>query len=156
MKRVVVFVFLTFIFTMLCGCEPPFYWLEGEELAIEEIELIYYNNPESASIDPEKQKVIPFDFEKMQIIEVMDEESKSRFMDKLPSWDFWLGFGKSDSPNGYSLKFNCANGNFIIVSFDEADYAVLFDENGQVLKDYGAMVFDAHDANEYFDFQIPD
>ena len=156
MRKLSVFIILIslllFIFT---GCDPMVYRLNEKDCQnITEIQLIYYENPEAAKINRQADRVIPFDFEKMQIIEIMAEEKKADFLAILPTADFWPNEGEYDSPNGYSLRLVYDDGKFIVVSFYECTYAALFDSEGKIIKNYGLLVFGADDSNQYFITQL--
>ena len=69
---------LLFVFT---GCEPSVYRLtEVDCQNILEVQLIYYENPKATKINRQEDRVLPFVFEKMKIIEIMAEDRNSDFL----------------------------------------------------------------------------
>lgn len=157
MRRWFIVIILFALIICTC-CDPAIYHMsEADCKNITQIQLIYYENPDAAKLDRLSERVIPFKFEKMQIVEIMSKEKREEFLTILPQLDYWPYEGRYDSPNGYSLKLDYDNGNFMILSFNEVecDYAALFDKNGNILSFLGLFIIGTSEVNQYLNFEIP-
>ena len=133
------------------------------------IELINYDNNEARRVK-DIDSILPFDFDKMEVVETLDE---SRFEDFIDDFDHVTlrDFERrsrpkyDDAPAGIGLKLTYECGDFIIMtSFisdreqgEYSDFIVRFDKEGQA-KD-AASFFDNRDdyvelVNKYFETQI--
>ena len=142
-KRSFIALLLVVFLLFFTGCEPHWEYLSKERVEdVVEIQLIYYRNPEALEIGKQDTRTIPFDFEKMEIIEIMSEEKAEVFLYNLDGHSFWHDHEPHDSPNGYSLRLLFGNGDFMILSFDICHYSAIFDKDGNLIEFYGQSMFD--------------
>ena len=147
------------------ACEPAKYIFHYEELknSIVKIELINYKNEEARFIK-EKEDILPFNFQKEEIIEMLDGELLNDFLVDFSDAAFFQNYwDQPDSPMGVCLKLTYENGDFIIASDATIkgrkiyQYICIFYSNGYV-KEFiggfsGKMVF-SNLVNSYFETQI--
>ena len=138
-KRSFIALLLVVLLSFFVGCEQP-HWVRLSKERVEdvvEIQLIYYRNPEALKIGEQDTRTIPFDFEKMEIIEIMSEEKAEVFLYAFDEVEFEYDYEPHDSPNGYSLRLLFGNGDFMIISFDICHYSAIFDKDGNLIEFYG-------------------
>ena len=135
-KQMLIFV-LTPILFLLFACRPFHSFMTHEELMdnILCVDLINYNNPDLKKSGTDPDKLIPFDFTKMEIIETLKEERIDNFLYELSRFPFAEG-RYFDSPQGESIRLLYNNGDFIIISC-KAKYAGSFYKDGNVKKFLG-------------------
>lgn len=159
------FLIVTILFCLnLIACDPVSYHYKNDELInnVVAVELIDYDNTEIKNITPKlfekRAKVIPFDFNKMEIIETMISEKIDDFLECFCEINFlrYGGLTYSNSPNGISIKITYKNGDFEIVSYN-AFYAGRFDSEGNV-KEFVGGIESSIDfknlVNQYFETRI--
>ena len=133
MKKVVSFIVLFFLVFFLIACDPERYWISEEDLVnVIRVELINYNNPKSKSIEI-LDELLPFDFNLMEIIEVLPDDKMNAFLEDYSTAYYLEIFNYIDSANGKSLRLIYRNGDFKIVCF-KTYYVCIFDSDGNVKK----------------------
>ena len=123
MKKILALIFLIFNLIALVGCDPSSSYYNYEELYsnVESVELILYENENAKELFEKRGKVLQFDFSKVQIIEILDDDKKQDFLMDFSKIEFMLVWRHLDSPKGESIKIN-----YIDVSFDIICYKVQF------------------------------
>ena len=165
MKKRIVMITCLCLFILLNGCvsDPPTYFFEYEKLKgqIASVELINYeiDNPE---IIKDASEVMPFDFNKEEVIETLDADKIDDFAIDLSEMRFLINWKSADAPVGICIKITCANSEFIIISWtlihdDGYCFVEIFNSQGDLIKhigwvenrkDYVALV------NKYFEYKI--
>lgn len=146
---------LTFVFS---ACEPAMAFIPKELLdKTTEIQLIYYNNPDAKKISNSAEAVIPFDIEKMEIIEVLSEEKEKEMLDymKPRSLECHVEAGDVDSPNGFAYRMVFDDGSYMVISFSPYAYTGRFDLEGVLINYYGYSLFNQNGGNLFFKTQLP-
>ena len=141
MKKNVILVLLLVIFIpLLSGCDPEHYYYNYEELIekVINVELINYDNNDAKSLFGEQDKVIPFSFDKMKIVEALKVEEINIFLKDLSTIRFMMYRRHSNSPNGISLRIIYENGDFDIVSYIVI-YFGKFNSDGSVKEFIGGL-----------------
>lgn len=86
MKKVLIYICLFALLFTLTACTPNSFYYDYNELkdSVVRVEYIYYDNPNAVklneSLTDKKDKLLPFDFEKMEIREVLSEEKLDDFL----------------------------------------------------------------------------
>jgi hypothetical protein len=149
MKKLLVFV-LVFCLFSLVSCDPGSFWFNHDELTenVKSIELIEYNNDAAEKLFNNTDKVLPFDFDKMEIIETLSDEKKEIFIDDISNQRFLLVWEHLNSPQGRSVKITYQNGDFDILCCN-VQFSCQYDSTGTVKKVIGHTV-GAELPNKYF------
>ena len=113
MKRAILIILVLVLIFSLTACDPSWYSQQYQELAanVVRVELISYDNSNAKIINDLFQKgaVRAFDFNKMEIIEVLDVEKLDDFLQdwsKITLWTHWI---HSNSPVGISIRIIYSN-----------------------------------------------
>ena len=151
MKKILNLLCSVILLCFLTSCDPirnnPF---DYDELVNEtdRIELIWYDNPDAKEYWTLKEsKLLPFYFEKMEIIETLPEEDETLLLHYLVEQvTFKLSGRVMDSPSGLCVRLIYKNGNFEIFVADREKtspgycYAGSFFENGEVNRFIGTTL----------------
>lgn len=147
----------------LVACDPNRYYFNYEDLknSVAKIELINYNNNE-AKVIKDKENLLSFDFNRVEIVETLREEFLEEFLldfSKTLIFQYWK---YSDSPVGICIRIIYNNKDFEIASCTLQngilyDYVGSFDSNGNVKEFIGgfsgrSVLSDL--VNKYFSTQI--
>ena len=140
MKRFVLFSAIIIAMINLSACDPANYSYSYEDLkdSVSVVELIHYDNPDAVTLFEERDKVIPFDFNKAEVIETLETGQIDDFLNDFSEILFLMYWRHSDSPNGTSIRIFYENGDFEIVSY-KAVYAGKFDSDGNVKEFIGGL-----------------
>ena len=149
----------------LVACDPDTFYFDHEYLSdIVSIELIRYDNPEqkhfSSWVPDHTSDLKPFEDSKLNVLETLDENKISDFIDTLCECHILDKYYAFDTPNGICLKLNYSNGDLLIVSCNKnssAGYIGKFFSNGEVAEFIGC--FSAPNyfetlVNDYFQMKI--
>ena len=133
---------------MLLACEYPLHLYYYEELVatVIRVELINYDNPDAKTIRG-TENLLPFDFDKMEIIATLREERFDGFFKEFSQFNFWEFSEHLDSPQGRSLRFVYRNGDFEVVCC-KAVYSGRFDSNGNIIGDRYSGAYNANTGND--------
>ncbi len=139
MKKAIILLFLIFSFLPLTGCDPKSYYYSYEDLTanVESVELINYDNNDAIELFEKRDKVKPFDFSKLYVIEVLPNEKNNEFLIEFSKIGFMLVWRHLDSPKGESVKINYYDGNFDIICFN-VQFSCQYDKLGNVKNFIGA------------------
>lgn len=131
---------------LISACDPNGIFFKKEELEenVVKVELINYDNSEIAIVT-DTTLIVPFNFKKMQILEVLPDSQFEEFIVDLSyveMFDYCEYREFEDSAKGISLKVNYKNGDFILLSSNFEDnycscIVVIFDGEGEVKKTVG-------------------
>lgn len=102
---------------LLTSCiEPESYTFKYNSLKerVTLIELIDYDNPNPTRVS-EQSEMLPFDFEKMTVIETLDSEKIDDFLKKF-SKNYVIYDQYPSEALGISIKINFDNGDFVVLS----------------------------------------
>ena len=153
------------VLVSLGGCvwDPASYLFDYDELKeqIATVELINYEN-DNPEIIKDASEVMPFDFNKEEVIETLDADKIDDFALDLSEIRFLINSKSADAPVGICIKITCANSEFIIISWtlihdDGYCFVEIFNSQGDLIKhigwvglrkDYVALV------NKYFEYKI--
>lgn len=115
------------------ACDPASHFYDYEELKsnVASVELINYNNDDAVELFENRDKVKPFVFSKMQVIDILPEEKTEDFLSDFSEIRFLLVWRHLDSPKGKSVKINYTDGSFDIICF-EAQFSCQYDSVGNV------------------------
>lgn len=133
MKKVIVlFIFVLNLLT-LTGCDPSSYYYNYEDLNanVVSIELINYENDDAIELFEKREKVKPFDFSRLDVIEVLANEKNSEFLLEFSKIEFMLVWRHLDSPKGESIKINYEDGSFDVICY-YVQFSCQYDELGNV------------------------
>ena len=151
----------------LCSCDPGTYTINPNSLeGVKTIELIDYKNPDQkhfASWEPNHfEDLKPFDTAKATVIEILQEERKSDFLDAFMQTDILNKYYNHDSPADICIRLNYENGNFLIIWSDYkknsfAGYIGEFSADGTVLSFWGSfsgLSYYQELINNFFSYNI--
>lgn len=163
MKRMTSIFCSVVLLCWLTACDPTYSnFFEYDELKNEtdRVELIWYNNSEAKEyLNIKKDKLLPFDFEKMKILETLPEEDEEAFLYSLTDKTnviFIQGGTCMDSPINLCIRLVYKSGDFEIFAADGEDsspgycYAGSFFENGEVNRFIGTTLGISFLIDEYF------
>lgn len=131
-KIIILFVFIISLLA-LTGCDPSSYYYSYEDLNsnVVSIELINYENNEAVELFEKREKVKPFNFSKLNVIEVFDNEKNDDFLLEFSKIEFMLVWRHLDSPKGESIKINYKDGSFDVICY-YVQFSCQYDELGNV------------------------
>ena len=130
MKKITLFLIAILLTLDLTACDPADFYYSYNELKenVETIELINYDNPDVKGLDrgggygcnakrvsKRRDSLLPFDFEKMEIIEALPTEKMDNFFRDLSKVHFFWDVGHTDSPYGKCIRIIYKNGDFEII-----------------------------------------
>ena len=120
----------------LFACDYPLHLYHYDELveSVTRVELINYHNPDAKTIRG-TENLLPFDFDKMEIIATMRKEMFDAFFKEFTKYDIFYRSKHLDSPKGRSIRLIYENDDFEIVC--KAEYSGRFDNNGNVMSNIG-------------------
>ena len=149
MKKIICFLYLIIMCFCLCSCDPGTYTITPYSLeGVKTIELIDYKNPDQkhfASWVPNHfEDLKPFDTAKATVIEILQEERKSDFLDAFMQTDILYKYYAYDSPVDICIRLNYENGNFLIIwsNYEKNSFAGYIGEysaDGTVLSFWGSF-----------------
>ena len=133
MKKSIILLFFVLTSLVLTGCDPSSYKYNYEDLNsnVVSIELINYENDEAVELFNKRERVKPFDFSKLDVIEVLDNDKKSEFLLEFSNIKFLLVWRHLDSPKGESVKINYKDGSFDIICYN-SQFSCQYDKLGNV------------------------
>jgi hypothetical protein len=149
MKGIKIFIVIL-LFVLLCfcltACDPPQFFHEDLTGKVVGIQLVNYNNSDAKGVNtfvdyknPEKD-MLPFDFNKMQVIETLSSEEIEDFLKELSAAFIIKAYVHFDSPNGTCIRLIYDNGDFEIISrTKENSIIALYNESGEILQYIGIM-----------------
>ena len=131
-KIIVLFLFVLNLIT-LTGCDPSSYYYNYEDLNsnVTSIELINYVNNDAVELFEKKDKVKNFDFSKLNVKEVLDNDKNSEFLLEFSKIEFMLVWRHLDSPKGESIKINYRDGSFDVICY-YVQFSCQYDKSGNV------------------------
>lgn len=151
----------------LCSCDPGTYTINPNSLeGVKTIELIDYKNPDQkhfASWVPNHfEDLKPFDTANATVIEKLQDEKKSEFLDSFMETDILHTYYAYDSPADICIRLNYKSGNFLIIwanykgnSF--GGYIGTYSADGSVVSFWGsfsALVYYQDLVNNFFEYNI--
>ena len=147
MKKVTMCVCIFLLLLVLTACEPDKFYFDYDELkeSVVRVEYIYYDNPNATTFNEflanEQERLLPFDFEKMEVREVLSDEKLDDFFKDLSEYDFKMGWKHLDSPQGDSIRIVYENGDFEVLCCAgknwKGSYSGSFYANGEVKRFIG-------------------
>lgn len=163
MKKTIAICFLLCILISLCGslcgCDPTWYTYNDFDLSdVTKVELVYYHFEDATVynyIGSSTKKILPFDFEKMEIIETLSNEKKEEFLKDLAPLQTWSAH-HADSPSGFSLLLTYSDNSFMIISV-LGNFVCRYNAQGKILDVIGEPVASAGYyalIRKYFDAKI--
>ena len=159
-------IFMVSILVVLClsltACDPASFYFDYDELKekVTTVELISYNNINLKMVKDES-KVLPFDFDKMEIVETLESKQRESFLSELSKIYFHVSDNLtkySNSATGISIRIIYASGDFVVIcSNTDSNFVGGFTAHGHV----GELMarFTSHQdfvdiVNKFFDTQI--
>ena len=133
MKRIIVLSVFVLSLLTLTGCDPSSYYYNYEDLNsnVVSIELINYENKEAIELFEKRDKIKNFDFSKLNVIEVLDNDKNSEFLLEFSKIEFMLVWRHLDSPKGESIKINYKDGSFDVICY-YVQFSCQYDKSGNV------------------------
>ena len=161
MKKVFVIILSVILLFCLSACDPTYYYFDYNELTetVDRIELIRYDNSDAKDyLTVKEERLLSFDFEKMEILQILPEEDEEDFLLSLAGEEvvFLVGGKYMDSPQGLCVRLVYENGDFEIFAADKEEdsawhpYAGSFFENGEVKRFIGCTLGTSKLIKEYF------
>ena len=164
MKKTISYIMIICVLVSLGGCvwDPAITYFDYDELKeqIATVELINYEN-DNPEIIKDASEVMPFDFNKEEVIETLDADKIDDFALDLSEIRFMNDSDFAKEAIGICIKITYENGEFIIITSTLIDVAYalveVFDSNGFSIehigkpgsrKDFVALV------NKYFEYKI--
>lgn len=120
-----------------CVSDPESFYFDYDDLAdkVAAIELINYDNLDTKTVK-KKEDILPFDFDKIEVIQVLEVEQVDSLLRDLSEIHFHVSdelTKYSNSPSGMSIKIVYASGDFLIIcSNSNSNFIVEFNSNGNV------------------------
>lgn len=164
---IIAFFVILWVLMTACACDPSHYVFTDEDFDnVISVELIEYINPEQKQfvswVPDHSSDLKPFDFAKMNVLEALDEDRISDFIDSLCDCNILYTYYAYDSPNSTCIKINYTDGGFMIlwsnyIDMSYSGYIGKFFSDGRVdefigcfegLPSYLQLV------NNYFNMQI--
>jgi len=127
---------LGFVLTS-CVSDPESFYFDYDELEekVIAIELINYDNPDTKTVK-KKDGILPFDFDKMEVLQVLEVEQIDSLLLDLSEIHFHVSdelTKYSDSASGMSIKIVYTSGDFLIIcSNSNSNFIVEFNSDGNV------------------------
>jgi hypothetical protein len=166
MKKISIVMLICSLCFCLTACDPSRYRLNYEKLAasVIRVELINYDAPKAKIINTfiSQRRVRVFDFDKVEIIETLNEENLDGFLQDLSKAGFWNIWGHSNSPVGVSIRIIYNDDYFDVFSYTIVDgtrftFGHRFNNNGKLTKYvglFGARSDFVNVINSHFATQI--
>ena len=132
----------------LTACDPAHFSYKYEDLSgnVSRVELIRYDNPEAVQINSyfTQRGLRAFDFNKMEIVEVLNEDEMVVFFVDLAGIELWNMWGHPNSPAGICIRLVYENDEFEVLSYhtiDSGHHSLLmrYDKKGKIVKYIGSF-----------------
>ena len=142
MRKFITILLLICMLMTLGGCDPAQIYFNFENLIVESVELICYENDDARKIYDNIAFVKPFDFSRVTILATLDEDKINDFshdLSKIPFLNWWWIL---DSPTGKCIRINYVDGRFDIICC-EVQFTCVYNADGTaryVLGDGGIIV----------------
>ena len=143
MKKVLSCICLVSLLFLLTACDPGMFQYDYDELkeSVVRVEYIYYDNPNAKRLNEffvdKKDRLLPFDFDKMEIREVLPDEKLNDFLKDLCECYIMMHWVHSDSPKGNCIRVIYNNGDFEIITNRAGEYVGSFYSTGEVKRFIG-------------------
>lgn len=143
MKKVLSCICLVSLLFLLTACDPGIFQYDYDELkeTVVRVEYIYYENPNAKRLDEflvdKKDKLLPFNFDKMEIRGVLPNEKLDDFLKDLCQYEIMMHWIHSDSPKNECIRLIYSNGDFEIITNRENEYVGSFYSTGEVKRFIG-------------------
>ena len=149
MRKIIYFLCLIITCFCVCACDPDSYTINPNSLeGVKTIELVEYKNPNQKHflswVPNHFDELKPFDAANATVIETLQEEKISDFLDSFMQTDILHTYYAYDSPVDICIRLNYENGNFLIIwsnykknSF--AGYIGEYSADGTVLSFWGSF-----------------
>lgn len=168
MKRLIIFISLFLMCLTLSACDPSIYRFNLEELSenVVNVELINYDNNEQKHfqswVPDHSDKLLPFDNSKETIIEELNGDKLTDFLNQLSEADVLFQYYAYDSPKDICIKLSYKNGDFVIISCNYKEksfggYIGKYSSDGKVLEFIGCFesyYYYESLVNDYFETKI--
>ena len=157
MKKYIVWIILILVLFSFTACDPNTYYFDYEELNtnVEKIELIYYENESAKELFNKRDKVLPFDFKNMEILEKLSSEKYSEFLQEFIQIGHLETWRHLDSPKYEGIKITYNDGSFDIICSSEI-FSCRYYDNGEVKQfiGTGGGIYLVELVNKYFQTKI--
>lgn len=155
MKKLLLCLCVLSLLFVMTACDPSSFQFDYDELksSVVRVEYIYYDNPDAVELFEQRDKVIPFDFDKMEIRQVLPDEELDDFLKELSKQTLLMVWRHDDSPKGDCIRVVYDNGDFEILSCDGNGYCGAFYANGQVKRFIGCWGRYSEFWLKWFDIQ---
>ena len=150
LKKVLVISLIFVMLFALTACDPTTFYFDYDELkeTVVRVEYIYYDNPNAVILEEyfveDHDKLLSFDFDKMEIRQVLSDEKLDDFLKELSELEFMMDWVHLDSPQGDSIRIVYDNGDFEILSCYGSKsfemYSGSFYANGEVKRFIGSSI----------------
>ena len=148
MKKILTCLCILALLLGLTACEPGTFYYNYDELkaSVVRVEYIYYDNSNATKLDEfivdKKDKLLPFDFNKMEVRAVLDEDKLDEFLKEVSNYQLLMDWIHLDSPQGDSIRIVYDNGDFEILCCTQEKawngyYSGSFYANGEVKRFIG-------------------
>ena len=167
-KNSIMILLVCSFFFILTACDPGNYFYDYEILNdnVKRIELINYDNDAAKFyneiLSKTRKEIISFDFDKMEIVEILNEIKIDDFIQNLSKINFLEYWNHSDSPVVMCIRMIYKNDDFEIISFnyynnEYYNFVGKFDNHGNPIKFIGGFASGSDFVelvNNYFETQI--
>lgn len=167
MKKIICFLYLVIMCFCLCSCDPGTFTIAPDGLeGVKTIELIEYENPDQKHfmswVPNHFEELKPFNSANATVIETLQEEKNTDFLNAFMQTDILNKYYGYDSPVDVCIRLNYENGDFLIIwaNYKENSFAGYIGEysaNGAVLSFWGSFsgLFYYQDlVNNFFIYKI--
>lgn len=151
-KSRVIILFLTMALGLM-ACDPTHFYFDEKELQenVAAVQLVYYDNPQAEELFNKRDEVIPFDFSKMAVIAVLENDKKETFIqDFVKMSGFRTSWRHLDSPDGMCLRLLYKDESFEMIAFNNF-YSGSFNADGTVKRFIGTGFCTGELITRYFD-----
>lgn len=161
MKKTFMLVLVCLVCLGLTACDPNklSYNFIKPEADITSVELVFYDNPNASVINTFIPIIIPrirsFEFEKMNILEILAPEKLDDFAKDFGEISVWTTWVHLDSPTEDTVRIVYSDGCFDVFALHN-DFAGRYDRYGKPVEHWGC-IYDQDDlirlVNDYFSNQ---
>jgi len=150
MKKFAIIVVICMLCFALGSCDPGQYSFDYEELidSITSVELIQYDNSEikrfKSWVPNHESRLSAFDFDKMEVLESLEEETIDDFLQELSEIVFLHKYYAYNSPENICIRMIFSNGDFVVLTSDYKNssfcgYVGIFNSKGEVVDFVGCF-----------------
>ncbi len=149
MKKLLTIICIIALLVTLTSCDPGVFQFDYDELKgnVVRVEYIYYDNPDAIRLDEflvnKKDKLRPFDFDKMEIRSTLSQDNMDEFLKDLCKHEIMMHWIHLDSPKDECIRLVYDTGDFEIITKRKSEYAGSFYSTGEPKRFIGDGISDS-------------